>query len=184
MSWASVKEAVGKAAPLLGTLLGGPAGAAVGAIVSSTLGVENKPEAVLEELQANPEALVKLREVEARRHVELEALAVDQVKAELAAVGQLSSDINKTMQAEAVSEKWPQYSWRPAIGFSVAVALFFSTLTVLVSYLAAIFYNRPEALSHLPGILAAIAGVIGMASPILGIASWFRGKEKIEKVGR
>jgi len=31
--------------------------------------------------------------------------------------------VNATMQAEAKSEKWPQYSWRPAIGFTFAAIL-------------------------------------------------------------
>ena len=38
MEWKDVANVVGKAAPILGTLLGGPAGAAVGALVASALG--------------------------------------------------------------------------------------------------------------------------------------------------
>jgi hypothetical protein len=80
------------------------------------------------------------------------------------------------MQAEAVSEHWPTYGWRPAIGFAVAIAVLLSVLTVFAAYGAAILYNRAEGLAQLPGILAAVAGIIGVVSPILGIASWYRGK--------
>lgn len=38
---------------------------------------------------------------------------------ELAAI----QSINATMQAEAKSEKWPQYSWRPVIGFTFSAIL-------------------------------------------------------------
>ena len=38
MDWKDIAGTVGKAAPLLGTLLGGPAGGAVGAIIASALG--------------------------------------------------------------------------------------------------------------------------------------------------
>ena len=38
MDWKDIAGTVGKAAPLLGTLLGGRAGAAVGSIIASALG--------------------------------------------------------------------------------------------------------------------------------------------------
>lgn len=178
MNWSDIKEAVCKAAPLLGTLLGGPAGGTVGAIISSALGVENSPTAVEKELVNNPDAIVKLREVEAKRQVDLETLAVDQAKSDMTAAVQNATDVNKTMQVEAQSEHFLQFSWRPLIGYSVALAVGLSVLTVFLSYGAAIFYSRPEGLAHLPAILAAIAGIIAVVSPILGIASWFRGKQK------
>jgi hypothetical protein len=84
--------------------------------------------------------------------------------------------MNRTMQAEAASERWPTYSWRPAIGFSVALAVLLAVLTVFLAYGAAVLYGQAEGLAHLPGILAAVAGIIGVVSPILGIASWFRGR--------
>lgn len=83
MDWKDIAGAVGKAAPILGTLLGGPAGGAVGGLIASALGTSNDPADVQAAL-ANPEAAVKLREVEARRQVELRALAVDMAKAEIA----------------------------------------------------------------------------------------------------
>lgn len=94
----------------------------------------------------------------------------------VAAATQQAGDINKTMQAEAASEHWPTYSWRPAIGFAVALVMLLSVLTVFLAYVAAVFYNRSEGLQHLPGVIAAVAGIIGVVSPILGIASWYRGK--------
>jgi hypothetical protein len=175
MDWKDIATTVGKAAPLLGTLLGGPAGAAVGGMIASALGTGANPEEVSQAL-ASPDSLVKLREIEATRQGRLQELATDQAKAELAAAAQNAGDINKTMQAEAVAEHWPTYGWRPAIGFSVALAVLLSVLTVFVAYGAALFYGHAEGLAQLPGILAAIAGIIAVVSPILGIASWFRGR--------
>ena len=100
----------------------------------------------------------------------------DFAKAEIVAAAQAAGDVNKTMQAEAVSEHWPTYGWRPAIGFSVALAVLLSVLTVFLAYGAAILYGKADGLAQLPGILAAVAGIIGVVSPILGIASWYRGK--------
>ena len=83
MDWKDIAGAVGKAAPILGTLLGGPAGAAVGGLIASALGTANDPADVAAAMQ-NPDAAIKLREVEARRQVDLQALAVDMAKAEIA----------------------------------------------------------------------------------------------------
>lgn len=176
MDWKDIAETVGKAAPLLGTLLAGPAGGAVGGIIASALGTGADPQAVAEAL-ANPDALARLREVESQRQVRLQELAAQQAAAQLQAATANAADINRTMQAEAVSERWPQYSWRPAIGFSVALAVALSVLTVFAAYGAAIA-GRSEGIQHLPAILAAIAGIIAVVSPILGIASYWRGRAK------
>lgn len=176
MNWKDISTAVGRAAPILGTLVGGPAGGAIGGIIASTLGVENTPDAVDQALKTNPDAAVKLAQIEADQRVKFQELATDQIKAELVAAQQAAGDVNKTMQIEATSEHWPTYSWRPAIGFAVAIAVLLAILTVFLAYGAAIIYNRTEGLAQLPGILAAVAGIIGVVSPILGIASWFRGQ--------
>lgn len=84
MDWKDLASIVGKAAPILGTLLGGPAGGAVGGLIASALGTGNDPAEVSAAL-ANPDAAIKLREIESRRQVELQSLAVEMAKAELAA---------------------------------------------------------------------------------------------------
>jgi hypothetical protein len=180
MDWKDIAATVGKAAPLLGTLLGGPAGGAVGALVASALGTGADPDAVAKEIAANPDAAVKLREIEAKRQADLQGLTVDLAKAEMAAAVQASASVNTTMQAEAAAEHWPTYSWRPAIGFSVALAVVGSVLTVFAAYGAALLYGKSDGLAAMPGILAALAGIIAVVSPILGIASWFRGKAQAD----
>ncbi len=176
MDWKDVSAAVGKFAPILGTLVGGPAGGAIGGLIASALGTENTPSAVSQALQSSPDAAVKLAQIEADERVRLQALIADQAKADIAAQMQASADINKSIQAEAASEHWPTYAWRPAIGFAVALAVLLSVLTVFAAYGAAILYGKSDGLAQLPGILAAVAGIIGVVSPILGIASYFRGK--------
>lgn len=176
MDWKDIAGVVGKSAPLLGTLLGGPAGAAVGGLVASALGTSGDPAEVAQALAVNPDAAVKLKQIEADRQAKLQELATDQAKAEMSAATQNAGDVNKTMQAESASEHWPTYGWRPAIGFAVALAVLLSVLTVFLAYGAALLYGRSEGLAQLPGVLAAVAGIIGVVSPILGIASWFRGR--------
>lgn len=179
MDWKDIAGAVGKAAPILGTLLGGPAGAAIGGIVASALGTEATPDAVSQALTVNPEAAVKLREVEATQRVKLQELAVTHAAAQLQAATQNAGDINKTMQAEAAAEHWPSYSWRPAIGFAVALDLMLGSLVVAVAYGGVMFGGaNADVLTYLPAALAALTGLVAVASPILGIASWHRGKRQ------
>lgn len=85
MSWDSIKNAVGKIAPIAGTLLGGPAGAAVGGMISSALGVENNPSAVAAAL-GNPDAVIKLKELEINERQHFLQMQVETLKAELADV--------------------------------------------------------------------------------------------------
>ena len=67
--WDKVLELVGSAAPVVGTLLGGSAGNAVGELVAKALGVENSPEAIENELKNNPEAYLKLKELEVSKEL-------------------------------------------------------------------------------------------------------------------
>ena len=74
MNWSDIGGMVGKAAPLVGTLLGGPAGAAVGALVANVLGVSNDPESVSAAMANNPDAYVKLQELQTNASVELQRI--------------------------------------------------------------------------------------------------------------
>jgi hypothetical protein len=84
MEWKEIAGVVGKAAPILGTLLGGPAGAAVGSIIASALGTGNDPAEVERAIAADPASLVKLREIEAAKSVRLQELAADLAKHDIA----------------------------------------------------------------------------------------------------
>ena len=77
MDWSDVgKKIISVGAPLLGGALGGPAGAAIGQVVASQFGLtEASPDKVLEAITADPEARLKLTELEFRhseRLIELE----------------------------------------------------------------------------------------------------------------
>lgn len=79
MKWSDIADVVGKAAPLIGSVLGGPAGAGVGAMVASALGVDNTPEAVQAAL-GNPDTLVKLKEIESNERQHLLAIQLEHAK--------------------------------------------------------------------------------------------------------
>jgi hypothetical protein len=160
MDWSDLKSVVGKAAPILGTLVGGPAGATIGGLIASALGTDNTPDAVSQALAVNPDAAVKLRQIESDERVKLQSMALAHADNEIAAQSQVVQSVNQTMQTEAKADHWPTYTWRPFIGFAFGA--------YIVSLFALpIFGQRPVMLS--PDITLAIGG-------ILGVASWFRGK--------
>ncbi|WP_250518588.1 hypothetical protein [Caballeronia sp. ATUFL_M1_KS5A] len=76
MDWKDIASIVGKAAPVVGTLLGGPAGAAVGGLVAAALGTDSTPDAVSAALIGDPDALVKIQELQTNAKVQLQQLAV------------------------------------------------------------------------------------------------------------
>lgn len=85
MNWSDLKSVIGGAAPLLGTVIGGPAGAMVGGIVSAALGTENTPDAVRTALLGNPDAMVKIRQIESDNQVQLQQIALQATQSQLQA---------------------------------------------------------------------------------------------------
>ncbi|MBY0437376.1 MAG: hypothetical protein K2W80_04220 [Burkholderiales bacterium] len=142
-------------------------------VVDLAIGATGKTdaEAALAELKVNPEAVLAFRKDALDYELSLERLAVEN-----------AGQVNQTMQAEGASEHWPTYSWRPAIGFSVAINVTLTGLIVAIAYGGVILLRGdPAVLGYIPAMIGAMAALIGVVSPILGIAAWFRGKMQAEK---
>lgn len=146
MDWKDIAGAVGKAAPLLGTLLGGPAGAAVGGIVAAALGTDPTPDAVALAVQ-DPAIAVKLREIETTHQQRLQELQLEQAKAELADVASARA------RATALAQAGMRNIRADVMVLSAAVGLG-ACLLSLVIYRDKI---PPEAV----GIISTIAGLFG-----------------------
>lgn len=101
MNWKNVKELIGGAAPMIGTALAGPAGTAIGTLVSSALGVENNPDAVAKAIQSDPDALLKLKQLETDNAKDLRANVLKMADIELKDV-QNARDNNKHSSMPAI----------------------------------------------------------------------------------
>jgi hypothetical protein len=84
MDWKKVGQAVADAAPILGSLAGGPAGGAVGALIASTLGTASDPDAVVAKIKSDPDSFLKLQELEKTERETLRTWQLETLKAELA----------------------------------------------------------------------------------------------------
>lgn len=91
---------------------------------------------------------------------------------------QLPLAVNTTMQAEAKSEHWPQYSWRPFWGFISALAFLGVVVLSCVLGYEAVLGGKPEALIMIPQLVAAYATLFSIPGAILGVTAWHRGKQK------
>ena len=74
MNWSDISSAVGKYAPLVGTLIGGPAGTAVGSLVAAALGTENTPDAIHAAIATDPAAALKLAQFESDNTLKLQQM--------------------------------------------------------------------------------------------------------------
>lgn len=165
MDWKDLKGVVATSAPVLGTLLGGPAGGAVGALIASALGVRDTPDEVASAIAVDPTIAVKLRQIEKDRQIELQTLLVQAESHRLTQETAALVAVNETMQVEAQSNHWPSYSWRPFIGF-IFGATFFGVYFVLPLCRMPVPHIPPEAWLSI--------------GAILGVASWFRGKAQAD----
>lgn len=173
MNWTDIsKKLVAGGLPLLGGAVAGTAGAAVGNLIASTLGLKDSSPATIN-AALNGEAFAKLRELELNHERELFRMAVEGESKNIA-------EVNATMRAESTSEHWAQWMWRPFWGFASGLA--FAVVSVLCCWLAyqAVMTGDMVAIGMIPQLVGSFATLFAIPGAILGVASWWRGKQKVE----
>ncbi len=86
--------------------------------------------------------------------------------------GTLIKSVNTTMQAEAKSEHWAQWLWRPVVGFT------FSAVIINNYILLPYFQGWGLAPIEIPsGIWQAMLIVLGVAAGTRGLQKWEREKK-------
>ncbi|WP_325894028.1 3TM-type holin [Grimontia sp. NTOU-MAR1] len=171
--WETVKRLLGSAAPLIGTVIGGPAGSAVGAMVASTLGVEATPAAIEAELKANPDALLKIKELESEERLRLNDLAFQHAALESEERKLAMTTQAATQQAELASNDAYVRRWRPTFGYAMCLAwslLFFGLAYALVCH--------PTQAAALVNAVVALTPLFTVALAVLGISIHKRSQDK------
>lgn len=129
MSWADVGKAVAKVAPVLGGILGGPPGVVVGAagaLLGSFLGVDSDPEAITKAL-ADPETLVKLKQLESDERQRLLEWQTTQLNAEL-------ENVKSAREREvALAQAGHGASWATSVVSCIVTMGFFVMLYLVIS---------------------------------------------------
>lgn len=126
LSWSDVGKAIAGIAPVLGTALGGPAGAVVGSLVASALGTSSSPDAVNAAIAADPASAAKILQVQTEHQEALVKMQTDYQT-------NLDTQRSDVIQAEAKSDSWMASNWRPILmlTFTAIVAMNWLILPVV-----------------------------------------------------
>lgn len=170
--WDSIKSVVGKAAPLLGSALGGPAGGAVGGMLASALGTDDSPEAISKALEQDPEAAAKLKKLEQEHERELRSMVLE-------AETQRLTQINKTMRAEAGADDAYVRRWRPTFGYMVALTWAIQSVAIAWAMI-----DQPGEASAIIEAVSALTPMWGIALSVLGINVTSRSRDKRVTAGQ
>ena len=113
MDWKEIgRTAISVGAPLLGGALFGPAGAAVGSIIAAQFGVspDATPDQVLTAIKGDPDAALKLRQIETTHVERLQELENDRLRIETA-------DVQSARNVH-------QHHWMPSVITMLMCAMF------------------------------------------------------------
>lgn len=180
MNWSDISGMVGKYAPMVGTLLGGAPGAAIGSLIASTLGVENTPQAVKEALENDPNAGEAIRQLQEKNRHQYEMMVLELQRINI-------TEQAKTARAELKSNDRYISRWRPTFGYVLALSFFIWTSAF--SYLLIKIINNPEGMAATVTAVSQLMGSLSLiwslALGVLGINISKRSKDKeVELTGK
>lgn len=182
MDWKELGHKVADFAPILGSALV-PGGGAIGSLISAAFGTKNDPSEIMAAIERDPQAAVKLKEIESTEAIELKRIAMQSVTLQLAEKTKQVLAVNATMQEEAKSDNWWTSGWRPFWGFISGGAFF--VISCAICYLAykAVIGKQPEALTMIPQLISSLAMLFSIPMAILGVTAWHRGQLQRTRAG-
>ena len=125
--WSKLADVVKQTAPLLGTVLAGSGGHAVGKLVANVLGTpEHDEDAAIAVVSANPDKLVELRKLELAHKMEFERIQLEEARLEMqdrdSARRRNVEQVNVTGRADY---NMVVLGWLIVLGFFVTMAILF-----------------------------------------------------------
>ncbi|KAB7624339.1 3TM-type holin [Alkalilimnicola sp. S0819] len=180
MDWKDVKAGIGRIAPVLGAAIGGPTGGAVGTLVASALGVDDSPEAVQRAVERDPEAALKLKQLEQEHARELRRMVLEAEAVHLA-------QINETIRTEAAADDAYVRRWRPTYGYATALTWVLQSLAIVAAIVGAAFVypeHAGEILNGLSVLMGAMVTMWSIALAVLGVSVRQRSRDKQVQAGQ
>lgn len=148
MNWSDIGNIVGKAAPVVGTLLGGPAGGMVGGLIANALNVSPDPESVNAALARDPDALLKVQELQINARVELQRIDAQSRLNELQAAGaQYTAEAADRDSARKLAGQQPRDIIRPIITFIMLLGALFIVVAIITGWAMEVITNTTAALT-------------------------------------
>lgn len=123
MDWKDVAKVVSKAAPALATVLGGPAAGVGVSLLASVFGFDSEktdPEEVLKIIQGDPEAILKMKELELNHKIEIQQLILQREKLQMADLANARQREVRVVEATGKKD-YNLYilAWTVVVGFFV-----------------------------------------------------------------
>ena len=171
MDWSKVGELVADAAPILGAVLPIPGGAAIGAAIASKFGTAANPDAVAAAIKADPDAAVKLKQIEVEHETDMTRLLLAHEAAQI-------TETQTTMRAEIQSDDSYVRRARPTFLYVAA----FSVIVEVIIALVVVLW-RPDQLSALQSLFSALATPQSIALAACGIYLKKRSDDKAVATG-
>jgi hypothetical protein len=164
MNWSDIGKNIIKAAPLLGSALMGPTGGVVGTLIASQFGAErNNPEDVMQKINADPNAVLKLKELELTNQQKLAEIALEEHKATL-------QDIASARAREVQLAQSGNRDWMPSILALIVTSGFFITFFI-------IFFTQSD--SGDKEVLNVMSGNLGAG--LISVLGYYFGSSNKEK---
>lgn len=148
---------------LVGKLMGDKAEKVADDVVSLAKGITGKKDAseAMEALKSDPNLALEFQQSLMSYSLELEREETIRLKT-----------VNETMQAEAKSEHWMQWSWRPFNGYLFGITLF---MNYVFPNIANMWIEKAD--DYLtPGTIPEM--VLMAWAAVLGVTAWHRGVQK------
>lgn len=167
MDWGSVaKQVIGLGAPILGTALGGPLGAAAGRILAEVVGASD----------ATPEAVGKaLATSSADQIAQAENAWTEAIRAEAEAARGSVAETQATIRAELTSEDALQRWWRPLYAFELT----FECAALWIVLVHEFWTGDMTAINALVGATGLLVSYWGFRFGVLGVYVSGRTREKV-----
>ena len=175
MNLGDIGSFIAKSAPLLGGVLGGPAGAAIGSIIAAKFGGDvNNPSELMEKIQADPQASLKLMEIQSNNELELQRLHMTMAESQMKyAVMQTEAENKERESARQREQSLAQYGKRD---FTPALLAF--TLTAGVFSALAFLFNKTVPEDNKELIVAIISA---LTTVWVGAMAYYHGSNAKDK---
>jgi len=174
MDWKDIgRSLVSQGVPLIGGLLGGPAGAVAGKMVAGLFGVDpENPEEVMNAVQGDPEAIAKIRRFEQEHQRKLQELQLEETKAFLADI-----DSARSREAAIVAATGGKDHHLYYLAYIVVGAFFLLTILLVIGEMKLFggVSKAAEKLGENPLIMMIVGGLISGFTQVL---SYFFGSSK------